>query len=69
MSDRIVVVIEYEYDADKTEQSLTDMSEDIRNQITLLDKPTIKAVGTYIAIRDDADRVMVIFDHLKKEGL
>jgi len=61
MSERMVIVIEYDADLD-TQQALNDAMAQIREGADRLDPEHVKVVGVHIGTKDYADRVLAVFD-------
>ena len=63
MSERLVIVIEYEADTTaSTNNPLHEAMTQLRTWIDDHEQPHVKPVQVYAAIRDDADRVLAVFD-------
>ena len=61
MSERLVIVIEYDADLD-TQQALNDAMEQITKGADRLDPSHIKVMRIHIGTKDYADRVLAVFD-------
>jgi hypothetical protein len=62
MSERVVIVIEYEAGPD-VHLGLHEALTQIREGVDRLDRAAnIKAVQIHVAIKDDADQVLAVFD-------
>lgn len=63
MSERVVIVIEYDADP-YSEQWFKDVVTNLRQQVDTPDQAAIEPVHLYVAIEDHADRVLAVFDDL-----
>jgi hypothetical protein len=64
MSERMVIVIEYEAGPDM-QQALTDAMTQIQEgaeRLTRYRREHIKVVQVHVAVKDSADRVLAVFD-------
>jgi hypothetical protein len=63
MSERLVIVIEYEADvAASTNNPLHEAMTQLRAWIDDHEQPHVKPLQIYAAIKDDADQVLAVFD-------
>jgi len=60
MSERVVIVIEYDANP-YSEQWFKDVVTNLRKQVDTPDQAPIKPVHLYVAIEDSADRVLAVF--------
>ena len=61
MSERLVIVIEYDVETDM-QQALTEAVTQIREGCDRLDPDHIKVVGIHVGIKDFVDQVLALFD-------
>jgi hypothetical protein len=61
MSERLVIVIEYDMVTDP-QQALNDAMEQINAGVDRLDPDHIKGVGVHIGVKDYVDRVLAVFE-------